>query len=122
MQALSESIQRFLQTDDVWSVAFLQNVVLQSSSGENPASTEIASFFERYNTSKIHVRYTTAETPNEGPYFLNGGKLHPAYRLYPDHAGAFIVPTVPTADPFRSVGMHLHLRTSRLTHCTVTKL
>lgn len=37
----------------------------------------------------------------EGPYFLNMGKLYPAYRLYPDYAGAFISPTVPTEDPYR---------------------
>lgn len=39
----------------------------------------------------------------EGPYFLNMGRLHPAYRLYPDYAGAFIAPTVPTEDPYWSV-------------------
>lgn len=40
----------------------------------------------------------------EGPYFLRNGKLHAAYRLYPDTVGAFIVSTVRTGhDAFQLV-------------------
>lgn len=96
---LSESIKRFGRSDDVWSPGFLQNVVLQFDSSEESLRADAEALLRQYNTSSI---YTTSSTMlTEGPYFLNMGKLYPAYRLYPDYAGAFISPTVPTEDPYR---------------------
>ena len=95
-----ESIERFSRTDDVWSKDFLQNVILQVKSHVDVIQENIENFFRPFNTSQIYFRPVASDNIREGPYFLSRGRLHPAYRLYPDHAGAFIVSTIPTEKPF----------------------
>lgn len=102
-EVLSESIERFGRLDDVWSPDFLQNVVLQSLSSQESIRKDAEDILRPYNTSSIYITSVSSGALNEGPYFLNMGRLHPAYRLYPDYAGAFIAPTVPTEDPYWSV-------------------
>jgi len=48
----------------------------------------------------IHVVQSSNDSPPapQGPYFLQHGQLHYAYRLYPDTVGAFVVATVPADD------------------------
>ncbi|RMZ48130.1 hypothetical protein AFCA_011192 [Aspergillus flavus] len=99
-EVLSESIERFGRLDDVWSPDFLQNVVLQSLSSQESIRKDAEDILRPYNTSSIYITSVSSGALNEGPYFLNMGRLHPAYRLYPDYAGAFIAPTVPTEDPY----------------------
>ncbi|CAG7977395.1 unnamed protein product [Penicillium salamii] len=103
---LSESIERFGRSDDVWSPEFLQNVVLQSTSSQASIPDGVEDLLQPYiylsNTSSIYVSSFSSGMLNEGPYFLNMRRLHPAYRLYPDYAGAFIAPTVSTEDAYRS--------------------
>ncbi|CAG8226063.1 unnamed protein product [Penicillium salamii] len=102
---LSESIERFGRSDDVWSPEFLQNVVLQSTSSQASIPDGLEDLLQPYiylsNTSSIYVSSFSSGMLNEGPYFLNMRRLHPAYRLYPDYAGAFIAPTVSTEDAYR---------------------
>lgn len=108
---LSESIERFGRSDDVWSPEFLQNVVLQSTSSQASIPDGMEDLLQPYiylsNTSSIYISSFSSGMLNEGPYFLNMRRLHPAYRLYPDYAGAFIAPTVSTEDAYRSVGISL---------------
>ncbi|CAG8176305.1 unnamed protein product [Penicillium salamii] len=98
---LSESIERFGRSDDVWSPEFLQDVVLQSTSSEASILDGVEDLLQPYNTSSIYTSSISSGVLNEGPYFLNMRRLHPAYRLYPDYAGAFIAPTVSTEDAYR---------------------
>jgi hypothetical protein len=110
---LSESIERFGRLDDVWSTRFLENVVLQSPAYQGSIRKDAEELLQQYNTSSIYIT-SLASGVNDGPYFLNMGRLHPAYRLYPDYAGAFVAPTVPTEDPYRSVDFCLRLPTERI--------
>ncbi|GES66012.1 glutamyl-tRNA(gln) amidotransferase subunit A [Aspergillus terreus] len=96
-QVLSESMERFGRLDDVWSLRFLENVVLQSPAYQGSIWKDAEELHQQYNPSSIYVT-SLASGVNDGPYFLNMGRLHPAYRLYPDYAGAFVAPTVPTGD------------------------
>lgn len=97
---LYESLQKFSQSDDVWSTDLLRNVVLQSNSHLSAIPKEAEAVLRSFNTSPIYLRSNTPGIVNEGPYFLHFGELYPAYRLYPDESGAFIVSTVPTEDQF----------------------
>ncbi|KAK2747761.1 hypothetical protein FQN57_001791 [Myotisia sp. PD_48] len=97
---LSDSIEKFGRLDDVWSLSFLQNVVLQSSSPEESIRQQAEALLRPYNTSSVYITPISSRTINDGPYFLHMGNLHPAYRLVPDYNGAFTVATVPTEDPY----------------------
>ncbi|KAK0732130.1 amidase signature domain-containing protein [Lasiosphaeris hirsuta] len=101
-------LTRFAADDDVWSSSFLASVVIQSNISDGcslPADVE--QHLTQQGTSNIFFALADPENPGlpEGPYFLNHGSLHQAYRLYPDTSGAFIVATVPepSQDGFRSL-------------------
>ncbi|KAB8209349.1 amidase signature domain-containing protein [Aspergillus parasiticus] len=79
---------------------FLQNIILQSASSRESIRKDAEALLRPYNTSSIYITSVSPGALNEGPYFLNMGRLHPAYRLYPDYAGAFIAPTVPIEDSY----------------------
>ncbi|CZR60710.1 uncharacterized protein PAC_10606 [Phialocephala subalpina] len=52
----------------------------------------VKEFLAQWGNQKVyynHVRKDSQKYPEE-PYFLEQGKLHPAYRLYPDTSGSFI--------------------------------
>lgn len=97
---LQDTISRF-RIDDVWRKDFLKNVVFHHS-GEEPALTEeVQAAFDHWGTTRTYFARRNESLMGEGPYFLHMGKVHPAYRLYPDTAGAFMVGTVPSESPFQ---------------------
>ncbi|KAJ4305605.1 hypothetical protein N0V90_001136 [Kalmusia sp. IMI 367209] len=81
---LDREISRFTKNDDVWSNAFLATVVFTYSSERHVVDLE---------RDRLKPR-------GEGPYFLHMGRLYPAYRLYPDTIGAFVVGTVPAEESY----------------------
>ncbi|KAF2489454.1 putative glutamyl-tRNA amidotransferase subunit A [Lophium mytilinum] len=98
---LREEISRFSLIDDVWSKSFLKNIVFEYFDEEPAIHQDIKQLCDEWGTRRVYsVRQHNADMHHEGPYFLHAGRLHPAYRLYPDTAGAFMVGTVPSEKPF----------------------
>ena len=101
---LHEAIRRFERTDDVWSKAFLSNIVLQFSDAELfeqfSLQPDLEMLLKDWGNRQLYFTRVTDNVsgPPEGPYFLKDTRLHAAYRLYPDTAGAFVVSTVPSGD------------------------
>ncbi|KAK0112717.1 hypothetical protein ONS95_014453 [Cadophora gregata] len=100
--SLDEIITRFGRSDDVWSKAFLRNIVIQTNGGVSSVRPDTQQFLSLLGTRNIYYSQVLTKSKKypEGPYFLDRGKLHQAYRLYPDTSESFIVATVPTHDPF----------------------
>jgi hypothetical protein len=99
---LNNKISKFSRSDDVWSKDFLTNVILVTSSDECIVHEDVHRLCKQWGTLQTYVfARNDLDALGEGPYFLHSGKLHPAYRLYPDTAGAFMVGTVPSEDPFQ---------------------
>ncbi|KAK3941866.1 putative amidotransferase subunit A [Diplogelasinospora grovesii] len=95
---------------DVWSTEFLTSLVVQTTWPElnTTWNSELQHALSRIaHVQAIHVVQITSSSSRlpQGPYFLQNGRLHHAYRLYPDTAGAFVVATVPADDnsTFRSL-------------------
>ncbi|KAF4119671.1 aspartyl-tRNA(Asn)/glutamyl-tRNA(Gln) amidotransferase subunit A [Geosmithia morbida] len=87
----------FAALDDVWSTAFIDALVLQVV-GPTPSSIE--SRVDHLRELGVNSLYKTSPVIDgrqlpQGPYFIQNGQLHQAYRLYPDTADAFVVATVP---------------------------
>lgn len=98
-------MKRFANVDDVWSNDFLTHIILQSE-GKLEIEDAARETLQQWETRSI--QYLTREkhfSIPEGPYFLNAGKLHYAYRLYPDTHAAFMVATVESNEPNRYVTM-----------------
>lgn len=102
---LRTEVERFRSTDDVWSASFLTTIVIIHGDGylSDEQRSQLDDFAEAtFATSRIH--YLAKSVPSsfhEGPFLLFNGSLHPAYRLYPDTMGAFVVGTVPSGQSFR---------------------
>jgi hypothetical protein len=97
---LQDTISRFAG-DDVWSNEFLTNIVFHHSGEEPVLAREVQETFDHWGTARTYFAKRNDSTMGEGPFFLHMGKVHPAYRLYPDTAGAFMVGTVPSETPFQ---------------------
>ncbi len=100
-KVLGDIIARFERSDDVWSKEFLSSIVIQSHHGLPLLPPHLKKFLAQWGNQKVYYNHVleTLEGYPEGPYLLKQGKLYPAYRLYPDTTGSFIVATVPTHDP-----------------------
>ncbi|KAI6091685.1 putative glutamyl-tRNA amidotransferase subunit A [Hypoxylon rubiginosum] len=98
---LVSTVKRFAHVDDVWSNDFRATIVLQSE-GKLEIEDAAREILQQWKTLNIHylIREKYLSIP-EGPYFLNAGKLHYAYRLYPDTHAAFVVATVESNEPNR---------------------
>ncbi|KAF2806256.1 putative amidase, partial [Mytilinidion resinicola] len=91
-----ESIKRFAAVDDVFSKSFATTLVLKSDPTFNNAdlsaklrsSALLSAVY--YSHPKSHV-----EVLPSGPYFLYGGGIHQAWRLYEDELDSFIFSVVP---------------------------
>jgi len=56
------------------------------------------------DVNAVHIILQESNKLPPGPYFINNGRVHHAYRLYPDTSGAFVVATVPdSSGSFRSL-------------------
>jgi Amidase len=92
-------MDEFAMVDDVWSPDFMSSVVIQTSDATYELTQEDERPFRDRGVQTIYVHHVDANNSQgalpRGPYFLHAGRLHRAYRLYPDTAGAFVVATVP---------------------------
>lgn len=97
---LRTTFQSFAALDDVWSSDFLQSVIIQIADGERSLTRDEKTVLKGFGAQDVYVFHRgTDMTPlPEGPYFLDHGRIHEAYRLFPDTSGAFVVATVPTED------------------------
>ncbi|CAH0051726.1 unnamed protein product [Clonostachys solani] len=105
-EAIQAIFNDFETRDDVWSIEFSQYAIIQIIGNDNAALAETQESLRLLGVKVVHsVILPSDSTPlPQGPYFLHHGHLHQAYRLYPDHAGAFMVSTVPDGnDGFRSL-------------------
>ncbi len=107
---IQRRIQGFGLVDDVWSTEFLTSLVVQTTGPKSNTTlvNELTNALSQLaHVHTVHVAHVASSAPQlpQGPYFLNNGRLHHAYRLYPDTAGAFVVATVPAGDDntFRSL-------------------
>jgi hypothetical protein len=99
---LNDEVSKFSRSDDVWSKEFLANVILIISGDETIVREDVHRLCKQWGTLQTYVfARKDMDALGEGPYFLHSGKLHPAYRLYPDTAGAFMVGTIPSENPFQ---------------------
>lgn len=93
---LARVFAEFNIQDDVWSSEFLSSLIIQTTH-QCSLSQDVRAFLQDHGVGNLFFvqSTTTAHEIAQGPYFLNSGRLHQAYRLYPDTAGAFVVATVP---------------------------
>ncbi|XXG95592.1 hypothetical protein Hte_001860 [Hypoxylon texense] len=98
---LESTVEKFAKIDDVWSNEFLTCIILQSDRKLEIEDTA-KNIIEQWGTRSVQylIREKNLSIP-EGPYFLNTGNLHYAYRLYPDTHAAFVVATVESNEPNR---------------------
>uniref|UniRef100_A0A0B7JQF9 Amidase domain-containing protein n=1 Tax=Bionectria ochroleuca TaxID=29856 RepID=A0A0B7JQF9_BIOOC len=92
--------------DDVWSTEFSQYAIIQIVGNDRAVLAKTHESLRLRGVKVVHSAILPSDSAPlpQGPYFLHHGHLHQAYRLYPDHAGAFIVSTVPDGnDGFRSL-------------------
>ncbi len=99
---LREIIERFERVDDVWKRSFLRSIVLQSRHEEISIQSDAEELLHEWGNQKVYHNYIIQKKTGypEGPYFMRNGRLHAAYLLYPDTAGAFIVSTIPSGHPY----------------------
>ena len=109
LAVVQDTLAQFSKLDDVFRPGFAQDTFLlvqtrppcgTSHSGPEarPADQDgcIPSELANYLESKSLVPVLLADLPvPEGPYFIVGRELHQAWRLYPDHLGAFATTVVP---------------------------
>lgn len=84
---------RDFEKDDVYSVAFSQNLIVlcRDSESINSAQSSLGPFSTVYYANPN----STSDGILPGPYFLHGSDIHQAWRLYPDHLDAFIFGVIP---------------------------
>lgn len=101
---LQAMLDQFSQFDDVWSIEFMQTVVLQiSPEANNDVVTEFRHILHQFGAQNVYLLQSShhdehANQLPQGPYFLQSSSLFAAYLLYPDTSGAFVVATVPGDD------------------------
>jgi hypothetical protein len=100
---LQNTLHGFGQADDVWFTELLTSLVVQTTLSElnNTWTSKLEHAFSGIahvqHIHVVHLANSFSQLP-QGPYFLQNGRLHHAYRLYPDTAGAFVVATVHAED------------------------
>lgn len=102
---IRNSFDLFNSSDDVWSTRFTQTVVLQMDGPKISITPEVKNALRHIGVTEVHVFYPSDDRPHlpQGPYFLQDGRLHLSYRLYPDTVDAFVVATIPADDNDTSV-------------------
>ena len=94
---IHSSIESFRSQDDVFSNSFGSALVIQEEIYKMPDDDkcyyhhELVSQYEHIFVS--HVSREGVLPP--GPYFLDHGRIHQAWRLYEDRLGAFNIPVIP---------------------------
>ena len=90
------AIQRFKVVDDVFSRSFQTTLIIQAPESQvhdlNFIDSEFKSDFPNILVSPL---LAVSDPLPSGPYFVNQGRIHQAWRLYEDILNAFIIPVVP---------------------------
>jgi hypothetical protein len=93
--AILDLLRRFSDEDDVYSDHFKKSLVVQAA---NDTVTEhvldqikSAKVFQNVYTSRAGSH---AEALPSGPYFVSGGNIHQAWRLYEDTLDAFVITVI----------------------------
>ena len=93
---ISHTIQHFKVVDDVFSPLFQSTLVIQVPESQvhdlNINDSGLKSGFPHILLSSFEA---AADALPSGPYFVNQGHIHQAWRLYEDILDAFIIPVVP---------------------------
>lgn len=82
----------------MWSPVFLRYLIIQFTQvRESRLTEEQRNVLQSLGTQDVQIlQHGKGEALiPQGPYFLDHGRLHEVYRLYPDTSGAFVVATVP---------------------------
>ncbi|KAI8628594.1 putative amidase [Xylariaceae sp. FL1651] len=89
-------IDGFASVDDVFSASFAKTIVLQTAK-DISVDEILAHFRSCHNFSTVYHRVESVGVLKlpPGPYFLNQGSIHQAYRLYEDSLDSFIFSVVP---------------------------
>ncbi|KAK6530397.1 hypothetical protein TWF694_003752 [Orbilia ellipsospora] len=104
---LYQTIDRYLESDDVFSAFFLRSAVFQTAAGSIWIESGAMDLLWSWGNRILHIRVSV--TPEEmllpGPYFSTFSGFHQAFRLYEDTASAFMISTVPSqkGDFFKTV-------------------
>ena len=99
---IEKTITSFLEVDDVYSLDFASNIIIQTQTlGRSASKTRIHKrFCERFGLHiKPQLEYTKVDSLEDllpsGPYFVHGNAIHEAWRLYPDLLDAFQITFMP---------------------------
>jgi hypothetical protein len=117
--SISETLQTFHNTDDVFSADFQDVLVLQVPPGfDRKLIPQSALGFNSIFTLTLEDEATGVPP---GPYFLQNRTLHQAWRLYTDDLDAFITTVIPddVHQPKRSVLSPVVARTIETGCCVV---
>jgi hypothetical protein len=95
MTWLYVALRLFESQDDVFSLDFIATILLVDSPGHE--TSDVESVIEEVAKLVGHSRVYHCGIQHwpQGPYFLHGGNLHQAWRLYPDTSEAFYITTAP---------------------------
>ncbi|KAI0105657.1 amidase signature domain-containing protein [Nemania sp. FL0031] len=107
-EALTANVKSWLQTDDVFTTAFLASVYfLIANTSSLPSLGEgVEALLSEWGTKSAHVLYEQddqhhATAWRSGPYFTSADSLWPAWRIFPDLNSAFVFPVVPSEENSR---------------------
>ncbi len=96
-------ITRFLEVDDVYSLDFVSNIIIQTLTLGRVASKKRNQIrCERFGPNiKLQLEYSRVDSREDllppGPYFVYGNGIYEAWRLYPDFLDAFQITFMPAA-------------------------
>ena len=104
-------VEEYLRIDDVCTADFLSNIVIQAPREVElhyDSSTNFSPEMSSRSTPDYHRSVTgSAETlVPSGPYFIIGGGIYEAWRMYPDHLDCFEIGIVPEARKGKSFGKY----------------
>ena len=101
LSTLVKELERLLKNDDVFTNAFLSNVIFcykSSVAGGLYPEQHLEPAAQTWLENVLHVNsfeFAGAQSWLSGPYFVSGGVLHQAWKLYPDDTEAFYASVVP---------------------------
>ncbi|KAJ5108734.1 hypothetical protein N7456_005409 [Penicillium angulare] len=110
---IQDAFDKFLAEDDVFQNSFTESGFLIVKPGTPVSTAQILSKdVEKYlNSRLLSLVYMNGERNlPEGPYFVLDGKVHQAWRLYPDYLEAFTTAVIPDDDATQNEGLDASFR------------
>ena len=98
---IEETIARCLENDDVYSLDFVSNIIIQTlGSVASKRKIQMKSCKRRFGPNiKFRLKYSKVNSLEDllppGPYFVYENGIHEAWRLYPDVLDAFQITFMP---------------------------